>query len=124
MKSQQRVNTASTPRVVRPSSREATRFFCRSGFREVTCRTTCTHLLSFLEKKTSRIDPRSDPFLLVNINLYSEFMPDLFRVYFTDECDSLEVLEAEVGELEQLGGHERHDDVQAVQANVRRSHHL
>ena len=47
-----------------------------------------------------RIDPRSDPFLLVNINMYSEFMLDLFRVDFTDECDSLEVLEAEVGELE------------------------
>ena len=45
---------------------------------------------------------------------------DLLRVDLADEGDGLEVLQTERGELEQLQGHEGHDDVHAVEADVRR----
>ena len=42
----------------------------------------------------------------------------LFRIDFTHKCDGLEILKAQVRELEKLRRHERHDDVEAKQADV------
>ena len=45
-------------------------------------------------------------------------MDHLFRIDFTHKCDGPKILKAQVRELEKFRRHERHDDVEAKQADV------
>ena len=51
-------------------------------------------------------------------------MDHLFRIDFAHKGDGLEILKAQVRELEKFRRHEGHDDVQAKQADVSSRHGL
>ena len=107
MKSQQSVKTVSTPREVRPSSREATRFFWRSGFREVTCErgggkgveTRFHEIFRRLQVPGyfRRFQEVAGGFK--RFHELSGGSSHLLRVNLTHKCNSLEVLKAQVWEF-------------------------